>query len=110
MASTLVLLLFMFYNYSAIGFDGLLLFGTFVFAGIYGYTTLMDGKPYAVWIEVGRALAGWVLIYMTGDWFGLGRLWAEGPLLVSLYFGITFLAALYFRFLEKKPRKASMAY
>ena len=109
MVGTLALLLFMFYNYSAIGFDGLLLFGTFVFTGIYGYTTLMDGKPYAVWIEVGRALAGWGLIYSTGDWFGLGRLWAEGPLLVILYFGITLLAALYFRFLEKKPTKASMA-
>ena len=101
--STLVLLLFMFYNYSGIGFQGLLVFGAFIFTGIYGYTTLMDGKHYAVWIEIGRAIAGLVLLAFTGDWFGLGDFWFGGPLFVALYFGITIAASVYFGFVENRP-------
>lgn len=109
MASTLGLILFMFYNYAAIGFDGLLFFGAFVFAGIYGYTSLMDGKPYAFWVEIGRALAGWAVLLLTGDWFGLGHFWSAGPLAIALYFGITLLGAFYFRFREDRSGKASVA-
>lgn len=109
MIGTLALLLFMFYNYSAIGFDGLLLFGAFIFAGIYGYTTLMDGKRYAAWIESGRALAGFALIGLTGDWFGLGEQWAAGPLVVGLYFAITLFGGLYFTYFEEKAKNAPFA-
>ncbi|MEJ2163559.1 MAG: sterol desaturase family protein [Robiginitalea sp.] len=110
MISTLALMLFMFYNYSEIGFEGLLLFGAFVFAGIYGYTTLMDGKQYAVWIETTRALAGWSFIALTGDWFGLGQLWAPGPFLVSFYFGVTLIGGWYFSYFEPKTQKAPLIY
>jgi hypothetical protein len=96
--ATLGLLLFMFYNYSGIGFQGLLLFGAFIFVGIYGYTTLMDGKRYGVWIEVIRALAGWTVLSFTGDWFGIESYWKNGPLLVGIYFGITLVGAFYFGF------------
>ena len=82
---TTFLMLFMFYNYSDIGFDGLLLFGAFIFVGIYGYTTLMDRKNYAVWIEVVRGLGGLVLIFFTNDWFGIDNYLALGSYLVALY-------------------------
>ena len=110
MVVTLALLLFMFFNYAEIGFDGLLLFGAFIFVSIYGYTTLMDRKRYAVWIEVGRALAGLAFILLTGDWFGLGELWAEGPLAVSLYFGVTLVGGLYFGFFEAGKEGSPLAY
>lgn len=110
MTATLALLLFMFYNYGQIGFDGLLMFGVFVFAGIYGYTTLMDGKPYAAWIESGRALAGLALLLGTGDWFGLGTYWAQGPWWVGLYFAITLFAGIYFRYVEKGTEQSPLAY
>jgi hypothetical protein len=100
----------MFYNYGQIGFDGLLLFGAFVFAGIYGYTTLMDGKPHAAWIESGRALAGLALLLGTGDWFGLGAYWAQGPWWVGLYFAITLFAGIYFRYMEKGAEQSPLAY
>src|SRR5690606_18187816 len=63
MLTSLLFMMFMFYNYTEIGFDGLLLFSGFIFTGIYGYTTLMDRRKYAVWIEIGRGLAGifWIL-------------------------------------------------
>jgi len=99
--STMFLLLFMFYNYSNIGFDGLAIFSAFIFVGIYGYTSLMDRTRYAVWIEVFRAVLGIALILITGDWFGINSYLSWGGLLVGLYFLITFFGGIYFTFLEK---------
>ncbi len=101
MLITLILLLFMFYNYSNIGFDGLLLFGAYVFIGIYGYTTLMDRNKSAVWIEVFRGIAGIWLIWSTGDWFGIETMWTGGSLMVGLYFLITMMGALYFTYIDR---------
>ena len=98
---TLILLLFMFYNYGEIGFDGLLLYGAFVFLGIYGYTSLMDRAKYAVGIEVFRSLAGMALIIMTGDWFGINDLIDGAGYVVFGYFLITLIGGVYFTFLEK---------
>ncbi|MAU26192.1 MAG: sterol desaturase [Muricauda sp.] len=109
LAST-ALMLFMFYNYSEIGFDGLLLFGCFVFVGIFGYTTLMDRKPYAVWIELLRGIAGLTFIYMTGDWFGMNMYLATGSYWVVLYFLITMVGGIYFTFFEHRgSTKANLA-
>ena len=106
MLTTLVFLLFMFYNFSNIGIDGLLLFGAFVFVGIYGYTTLMDRHLYAVGIEVIRGLAGLAFIRITGDWFGINEYFSMGSVLVSLYFIITIAAGVYFSYFEKSSRAA----
>ena len=96
------LMLFMFYNYSEIGFQNLLLSGTFIFVGIYGYTTLMDRVGYAVFIETLRGVAGILWIVLTGDWFGLDAYWDYGSYVVILYFLITFLGGIYFTYLEKR--------
>jgi len=101
LVATTFLMLFMFYNYSEIGFEGLLLFGAFIFVGIYGYTTLMDRKNYAVWIEVIRGMGGVVLIYLTNDWFGLNEYLSIGSYIVALYFLITIFGGVYFTFFEK---------
>lgn len=98
---TTFLMLFMFYNYSEIGFDGLLLFGAFIFVGIYGYTTLMDRKSYAVWIEVIRGLGGMALIYFTNDWFGINEHFSIGSYMVALYFLVTIFGGIYFTYFEK---------
>ncbi len=102
MVSTLGLMLFMFYNYGAIGFDGLLLFGAYLFTGIYGYTTLMDRKRHAVWIEVSRGVAGLILIAYTGDWFGLDAFFNFGSSLVAFYFLLTIFGGIYFTYFEHK--------
>jgi len=100
---TTFLLMFMFFNFSSIGFDGLLLFGAFVFVGVYGYTTLMDRSGYAVWIEVFRGICGIVLIWITSDWFGLNSYVPSGSLLMILYFLITIFFGVYFTYFEKSP-------
>ncbi|NQZ44063.1 MAG: sterol desaturase family protein [Flavobacteriaceae bacterium] len=92
------LMLFMFYNFSNIGYEGLLVYGAFIFVGIYGYTTLMDGKFHAFWIELIRAIAGLAVLYLTGDWFGLNGVLNWGSLVVAVYFVITGLGGAYFSF------------
>jgi sterol desaturase/sphingolipid hydroxylase (fatty acid hydroxylase superfamily) len=105
MLSILILLLFMFYNYSAIGFNGLLLFGFFIFVGIYGYTSLMDRNRYALWIEVFRGLIGLAYILWKGDWFGVDAFFERGSLWVGLYFLITIFGAIFFTW--KEPLRAN---
>ena len=105
MFATLAFLLFMFYNYTTIGFNGLLLFGAFIFLGIYGYTSLMDRSRVAVYIEVFRGIAGVALLLYTGDWFGLNTYLTQGSIWVGIYFVASILAALYFTFIEREASK-----
>ncbi|MCE2611435.1 sterol desaturase family protein [Flavobacteriaceae bacterium D16] len=109
MLFTLMLLLFMFYNYSAIGFDGLMLFGLYVFVGIYGYTALMDRSKTAVWIETIRGIAGVALIWYTGDWFGLNTWLPWGSIVVVVYFIVTILGAHYFTFIDRPLKHLTLS-
>lgn len=102
MLFSVLLLLFMFYSYSVIGFDGLLLFGAFVFVGIYGYSSLMDRSRVAVFIEVARGLFGIGLIVYTGGWFGLDSFLPFGKLLMVVYFMVTIISGIYFTYFEKE--------
>lgn len=106
---TLALLWFMFFNYTAIGFDGLLIFGAFVFTGIYAYTSLMDRLPIAAWLEIIRGVLAIVFIYHTGDWFGLDNYINNGSLLMVIYFLLTLLFTLYFTFFENKSVNNGLA-
>lgn len=103
------LMLFMFYNYSEIGFDGLLLFGFFVFAGIFGYSSLMDGQAFAPWIEYLRAAGGILFILLTGSWFGMEEFLPWGNAVMLLYFLFTIVSTYYFSALEWKNKAARLA-
>ncbi|MFX0557319.1 sterol desaturase family protein [Maribacter sp. CXY002] len=98
---TTALLMFMFYNYGNIGFNGLFINGALVFMGIYGYTTLMDGKSYAVGIEVFRSLLGLGIIVYYKDWFGMDNLLEIGSNVVAFYFLITILGTVFFTYYHK---------
>ncbi len=104
---TLGMMLFMFYNFGSIGFSGLLLFGAFVFIGIYGYTTLMDRKKYAIWIELFRGMAGLLLIVYSGDWFGINAFLPWASSLVAVYFLISMGGGVYFTLMEDKLIKSN---
>ncbi len=103
--TTTLFLWFMFYNFSNIGVSGLLIFGFIVFTGIYGYTTLMDRKLYAVYLELVRGVLGLVLIFFTGDWFGLNSYISFGSWLVVFYFLITMFSGIYFTYFESSISK-----
>ncbi|MEM8483896.1 MAG: sterol desaturase family protein [Bacteroidota bacterium] len=93
---TALLLLYMLYGFTAIGFPDLFVYGGFVFAGIYGFTSLMDQLRSGPWIEILRGVAGIAFIAATSTWFEIGALLPFGDQLVAAYFGLTALGGLYF--------------
>ncbi|MBT8282727.1 MAG: sterol desaturase family protein [Muriicola sp.] len=109
MVFTLTLILFMFYNYSEIGFGGLILFGAYVFLGIFGYTSLMDRQKFAFFIEFFRGMAGLALIWITGNWFGINSLWEYGSLVIAAYFSISILGGFFFTYVERADIEQQIA-
>ena len=109
MLVTLGLLLFMFYNFSAIGYEGLLVYGGFLFLAVFGYSSLMDRQRYALYVEAFRAVAGGVFIYLTGDWFGINTYFEQAGLFLQCYFLFTLFAAVYFTFFEKETVSSNLA-
>ena len=107
--ATLGFLLFLFYNYGNIDFNAVLLFGAFVFIGVYGYTTLMDRAKYAVWIEVIRGVAGIAFVIISKDWFGVNAFVPIGSSLVILYFVSTILGGIYFTYEQKNTLASEIA-
>ena len=96
------LLLFMLYNYAEIGFNGLLLFSAFVFVGIFSYTSLMDRKSYAFWVEAIRGLFGLAVLFYTDDWFGLNTFFTFGSYYMISYFLIGIVCSFYFTFSKQE--------
>lgn len=92
-----LLLLYMLYAFSDIGFPNLFIYGAFIFVGIYGFTTLMDQHWSAVWIEVFRGVAGVSYIFFTGGWFGVESLIPAGAWVVLGYFVATIVGGIVFR-------------
>jgi hypothetical protein len=73
----------MFGNIASIGSPGIFIYGAFIFLTVYAYTELMDKNPKA-WIwESLKSLAGLVIIFVYGDWFGLNSLIQFGSLIVG---------------------------
>jgi alkylglycerol monooxygenase len=65
------------------GFAGLLIYGLFVVFAVFSYTTLMDRKAWAAWIELVKSGTGLALIYaLGGTWFGIGEVIPYGTELV----------------------------
>ena len=98
------LLMFMFYNYPVIAKEGnlILINGAIIFAGIYGYTTIMDEKKIGLWVEIIRSIAGLFCIYYWGNWFGIDQYIQYGSILVVFYFCLTILGTYYFTQIQFK--------
>ncbi len=94
--STTFLLLSLFYNFSDIDTVELLLYGGFIFLGIYGYTSFMDGVAYGFWIEVFRSVFGMVFLLFYGDWLVTNGSMIWGSAVIFIYFLITLIATIYF--------------
>lgn len=97
-----LMLLYMLYGFTQIGFPDLFIYGASVFVGIYGFTSLMDLHSAAPWIELFRGVAGVGMIWYLNGWFGLRDLIAWGDEIMMLYFVITAFGGLYFGLYENK--------
>lgn len=98
--ATGLLLFAMLYRLSDIGFPGLLVYGGFIFAGIYGYSSVMDRSRGGPWIEITRGIAGGAYIAVTGGWFGISTLIPGGDAMVLVYFIATALGGAFFAWHE----------
>ena len=93
-SATSALLMLMLAYFGEIGRQGLIYYSAFLFVGIYGFTSVMDRLPSAVWIEVLRGVAGVAFVLQTGGWFGLESSLPGVQYVVLAYFMLTPLGAL----------------
>lgn len=96
--STIFLLLWLFYNFSAIDTAELMVYGGFIFLGIYGYTSFMDGVSYGFWIEVSRLVLGMMFLLINDDWFITSDIMVWVRIMIFFYLLISFVAVLYYNF------------
>ena len=108
--ATTILMLFLFYNFKNIEGNDALAYGFFLFISIYGYTSLMDKKTNALYIELFRSGIGLYAIFSYGDWFGLNSFISYGSIVVVIYLISTAFGALYFSLLTgRKKQMANMS-
>ncbi len=102
-----LLIVLMLANFVALGTNNIFLYGVFLFISIYSYTTLMDRKTHAIWIELLKNILGLYFIYNTGDWFGINNLIPNGSYIVASFFIISSLVVSYFVMVEFKREAIS---
>lgn len=96
--STIFMLLLLFYNFNVLGTTGSMYCGVFIFVGIYGYTSFMDGVTYGFWIEVSRSILGLIVLLLPVDRWMKIDFTTAGSVLIFLYLFITLVASLYFNY------------
>ncbi|PCE63471.1 sterol desaturase family protein [Sediminicola luteus] len=96
------LMMFMFYNFDNLSRNELLLYGAFVFVGVYGYTSLMDRKYSGMWIEAVKSLGGIALIWSQGSWFGIENYLSWGNALIVFFMLISLVGGVYFTLKDRK--------
>ncbi len=102
---TILMMLFLFYNVGNIlenySYGIIVLYGMIVFVGIYSYTSLLDGYKYTILFETIKIALGFFVILSSHDWYGINSYVSYGSLCMALYFVLSFLATVYFSFVEK---------
>ncbi len=104
-AFTFASMMYLFNMLGAIGFQGALAYGGFLFLSIFSYSMLMDKNPHAWWVESGKSLIGLALVYQQGDWFLLNTIAPGAAWGVAAYFLISALVTLLFVQYEILPEK-----
>ena len=71
--TSLFLMLFLFYNFSYLETSEALIYGSVIFFGIYGYTSLMDKDNISILAVSLFSGLGLFVINNSNDWFGLSN-------------------------------------
>jgi sterol desaturase/sphingolipid hydroxylase (fatty acid hydroxylase superfamily) len=96
---------FFFANIAQIGSPGMFIYGGFIFLFVYAYTEQMDNSRYA-WIwELVKSSVGFCIIFLTGDWFGINKLFPYLSLIIAVYFFMSTLICFYFQITEVKQHQ-----
>ncbi len=95
-----LLLYFFLTQFAVLTFNEVVLYASFLFLSIFGFTTIMDVHPLGVVFEVLAAGLGFFAIYVTGNWFGLDDLISGGTMIVSTYLFVSVIFAVYFIYFD----------
>lgn len=100
---TLGLILYLFSNFEVFETVQKLGAAVYIFVSIYGFTSLMDGLRYAVWIEIIRAIAGVMVLFLLPHLSFISGILSWGMLLPISYMVFTMIGALYIDAETVKP-------
>ena len=96
------------FQFVEIGFPNLFIYGSFLFLTIYSYTTLMDLKIHAIWLELVRSFYGIGIIYYFKDWFLLDSLLPYASILIIGYLILSVIVVYQFVQHEARPFQISL--
>jgi len=108
-----MLLCFLFqllYQIAEIGVPEVFIYGAFMYFMVYAYTSLMDGDAIALWLELAKAIMGYLIMWHMGSWFHVDQLIYGGSYIIAIYFVMSVLVVAYFVYAEisYKPMDAAM--
>lgn len=106
--ATFILMMYLFNNFAAIGFPGVLIYGLFLIFCIFSYSTLMDRSIHAWWVELIKAITGLFLIFYQGGWFLLDSVVPYGTVMVMAYFVIALVISCAFVWFEIRSGKVGV--
>ncbi len=95
--------MYLFMNFAAIGFPGVLIYGLFLMVSVFSITSLLDKASYAFIAELIRFIfVMGIIVSSGGDWFKLSEVFSFGPYLVSIFMFLSLMMYAYFHFRENK--------
>lgn len=95
---------YLFGNIAAIGKPNIFIYGGFIFLFVYAYAELMDGSKYALVWESAKTIMGIGIIYYVGDWFGINKYYAAASYILTGYFVLSLVIAVYFSFKKERAQ------
>ena len=95
---TLAFMYYLFGNLATIPKPQIFFYGGFILLAVYAYTELMDRNPNAIWWELINTICALSLIYINGDWFGMGESFTKW---LVLYLVVANVVTYYFSRLEE---------
>ncbi len=94
---TLAMMIYMLRYIDQFSFLELLVYGFFLMASIYSYTSLMDGYRYAVHISVFILGMTGLIYYWQSGWFQLSLKWPTGNYIIMFYTCLVVAMTIYFQ-------------
>jgi alkylglycerol monooxygenase len=94
------LLIYFFSFIAKIGTPHIFYYGVFVFLSVYAYTELMDRNKNALYMEIGKSILGYFIIWYYGDWFFSSQYWPWYHYVVASYFACSVFVTGWFVFYE----------
>lgn len=99
---------FFFGHIAEMGSPSMFIYGGFIFLFVYGFTEQMD-KSTTAWIwEILKSSSGFCIIFLSGDWFGLDKIFSGMSLIIAVYLLISTLICFYFQITETKQSEQQM--